>query len=284
MIRCRLLVVVGMASAALIGGPDGSIGAQEATPTVACDVEPRSSDEMQSLGGTPSALTPSPTALTELPVGAPVDAATVAALEETLRLARACAEAGDLLRLLALYTDAYIAVEVAPAEAVPIVPGQSPEGRPTFPAGSPTPAAAPTVARTGSLPDGRIAARVVTGDRAEIVFFQYDEERQVWQIDAIQAITTGPATPTWSADRPAAVDAALADAASQLGVEAAELDVVTVEAREWPDASLGCPQPGEFYAQVVTPGYLIVVEASGESLEYHGDENGNVVLCEGESD
>jgi hypothetical protein len=90
-----------------------------------------------------------------------------------------------------------------------------------------------------------------------------------------------PATP--SPDQPAAVDAALADAANQLGIEAEEVNVVTVEPMEWPDTSLGCPKPGEFYAQVVTPGYVIVVEGNGQELEYHGDENGNVVLCEEES-
>jgi hypothetical protein len=33
------------------------------------------------------------------------------------------------------------------------------------------------------------------------------------------------------------------------------------------------------YAQVVTPGYLVLVDVSGEQIEYHTDERGTVVRC-----
>jgi hypothetical protein len=49
---------------------------------------------------------------------------------------------------------------------------------------------------------------------------------------------------------------------------------------EWSDASLGCPQEGMMYAQVITPGYLIVLEAQGQTFEYHTDQGTNVVLCQ----
>ena len=52
-----------------------------------------------------------------------------------------------------------------------------------------------------------------------------------------------------------------------------------MEPRNWPDSSLGCPQPDKLYAQVVTPGYLVVVDVSGERIEYHTDERGTVVRC-----
>jgi hypothetical protein len=55
--------------------------------------------------------------------------------------------------------------------------------------------------------------------------------------------------------------------------------VLMVEPRDWPDSSLGCPQPDMLYAQVLTPGYLIMVEVSGEEIEYHADERGNVIRC-----
>jgi hypothetical protein len=67
--------------------------------------------------------------------------------------------------------------------------------------------------------------------------------------------------------------------AEDLGVPADSLQVNTVESRTWPDSSLGCPQPDMLYAQVVTPGYLILVEVSGERFEYHADERGNLVRC-----
>ncbi|HEY3063625.1 MAG TPA: hypothetical protein VGL99_32030 [Chloroflexota bacterium] len=77
-----------------------------------------------------------------------------------------------------------------------------------------------------------------------------------------------------------AVEAALAAAATRLGVARADLRVDRAEAREWPDASLGCPQPGVLYAQVLTPGYLVVISAAGKQLEYHTDQRSKVVLCQ----
>jgi hypothetical protein len=34
-----------------------------------------------------------------------------------------------------------------------------------------------------------------------------------------------------------------------------------------------------FYAQVITPGYLIVLQAAGRTLEYHTDSGRRVELC-----
>jgi hypothetical protein len=75
------------------------------------------------------------------------------------------------------------------------------------------------------------------------------------------------------------VDAALRDAATQVGAASTSLTVERVEAREWSDSSLGCPRQGQMYAQVLTPGFLIVIGGGGRRLEYHSDERGRVVLC-----
>jgi hypothetical protein len=75
------------------------------------------------------------------------------------------------------------------------------------------------------------------------------------------------------------VERAVADAAGAAGVTVGEVTIVAVTAREWPDRSLGCPKPGLGYAQVVTPGYLIVVEVRGQRLEYHTDQS-QVVRCD----
>jgi hypothetical protein len=76
----------------------------------------------------------------------------------------------------------------------------------------------------------------------------------------------------------ALVALAVADAAQRTGIAAAEVVVQRVESREWPDRSLGCPRPGVGYAQVITPGYMIVVQARGQELEYHTDQ-GQVIAC-----
>lgn len=76
-----------------------------------------------------------------------------------------------------------------------------------------------------------------------------------------------------------ALAAVLADLTTQTGVAADEITLVSIEAVEWSDTSLGCPREGFMYAQVITPGYLMVLEAGGEQYEYHTDQKNNVVLC-----
>ncbi|HEV2126002.1 MAG TPA: hypothetical protein VGW38_24870 [Chloroflexota bacterium] len=78
------------------------------------------------------------------------------------------------------------------------------------------------------------------------------------------------------------VDGALQNASNRLGVPRERLQILRVEEREWPDTSLGCPEPGRMYAQVITPGYFVVINDEtlpGRTLEYHTDRQGRVVHC-----
>ena len=74
-------------------------------------------------------------------------------------------------------------------------------------------------------------------------------------------------------------NAAIDDLSKRTGIPKSDIKVVSVEAVEWPDASVGCPQPDKMYAQVVTPGYLIILEAGGQTYEYHSAGAG-VGLCQ----
>ena len=72
----------------------------------------------------------------------------------------------------------------------------------------------------------------------------------------------------------------LRELAGRLGVAASRLKVVSVEPVAWPDASLGCPQEGYAYAQVVTPGYRVVMEHNGQQYTYHTNATAtHVVTC-----
>jgi hypothetical protein len=81
------------------------------------------------------------------------------------------------------------------------------------------------------------------------------------------------------AQQPDNRDLALADLAAKLNVSSDAITVQVVEPIEWPDASLGCPKPGMMYAQVITPGYRIVLEVDGQSYEYHTG-GGGIVRCQ----
>ena len=60
-------------------------------------------------------------------------------------------------------------------------------------------------------------------------------------------------------------------------------DAIVLEAWEsvmWRDSSLGCPEPGKVYLQVLTPGYRFVFQAGGATYEVHTDERGrSAVMC-----
>ena len=77
-----------------------------------------------------------------------------------------------------------------------------------------------------------------------------------------------------------ALAAAIADLAQHLNLPEEAVQLVSIEAVKWSDTSLGCPKEGYMYAQVITPGYLILLEAGGQQYEYHTDLKTNVVRCE----
>ena len=75
------------------------------------------------------------------------------------------------------------------------------------------------------------------------------------------------------------VSEAIVDLAGRLGVAPQQLEVVSVEAVVWPDGSLGCPQPGMLYPQVVQDGMRIRLAVAGVIYEYHSGERRAPFLC-----
>ncbi len=64
---------------------------------------------------------------------------------------------------------------------------------------------------------------------------------------------------------------ACAELAARLGVAAETIEVVSIEDVQWRDSSLGRPQAGMMYAQVITPGYRIVLRVNHRQYVYHAD-------------
>lgn len=74
------------------------------------------------------------------------------------------------------------------------------------------------------------------------------------------------------------VSVASRELAERRGLALRRISLVSVEAIIWPDASLGCPQPGATYAQGAIDGYRIVLEAGSEQTIYHTDFD-RVFVC-----
>ena len=70
------------------------------------------------------------------------------------------------------------------------------------------------------------------------------------------------------------------DLALKLGIPADQITISSAQAVTWSDSSLGCPQPGMNYTQVLTPGYLILLEAGGKIYEYHASKGTSIIYCE----
>ncbi|NOQ40195.1 MAG: hypothetical protein GQ562_07725, partial [Anaerolineales bacterium] len=59
------------------------------------------------------------------------------------------------------------------------------------------------------------------------------------------------------------------DLALKTGADIEEMDTESVEEFNFSDASLGVPEPGVEYIQVITPGYIIILNAEGKTYRYH---------------
>jgi len=79
------------------------------------------------------------------------------------------------------------------------------------------------------------------------------------------------------------IDKAVADLAQRLSIPLDQITLVEATPVVWPDSSLGCPQPGMVYTQVLAPGYLILLEANDTMYEYHANRDTYVISCENPS-
>ena len=70
------------------------------------------------------------------------------------------------------------------------------------------------------------------------------------------------------------------DLAAKTGAERSAIEVVRAEAVTWNDASLGCPEPGKVYIQMLSEGYRIILRHAGEDYDYRATRGGSFVLCE----
>ena len=77
-----------------------------------------------------------------------------------------------------------------------------------------------------------------------------------------------------------ATAAAIADLARRLAVPEDQITVKTVEFVEWPDSCLGVTKRDVACAEVITPGYRIILEANGQTYEDHTDGGSQAVLVE----
>ena len=87
-------------------------------------------------------------------------------------------------------------------------------------------------------------------------------------------------TSTPHPDLPDAAVAARQALASEMGIAADEIEVVSFSQEDWPDACLGLAETDEMCAQVITPGWRIELSAEGDEYVYRTDESGESIRLE----
>jgi hypothetical protein len=76
------------------------------------------------------------------------------------------------------------------------------------------------------------------------------------------------------------VDQAKADLTKRLGVDPAQVTVISSAEVTWRDGSLGCPEPGMYYTQALVPGTQTILEVDGKQYHYHSGGQRAPFLCE----
>jgi len=90
---------------------------------------------------------------------------------------------------------------------------------------------------------------------------------------------TGAANPGSIALPASVVDPVVADIARIAAVPAGQVTIVSAERVTFPDGSLGCPEPGMAYTQMVVEGFKIVATAAGATYDYRGTGAGEFRRC-----
>lgn len=202
-----LILAIAAAPVAITAPGTARAAGAEAPPPEACRVDRRSAAELAVLAATPSPDRPpaSPPARSFAPPpGDPIEAEAVMAITATQRQALACANAGDLARVLSLYSDPFVRRILAEAAAH----GTSPQelldrSTPAQPL-QPNDRAELLAVRQGRLlADGRVGALVDTVPASaaavvEVNFVWFTEGRDGWLIDdlVLVEIVDLAATPT----------------------------------------------------------------------------------------
>lgn len=97
-------------------------------------------------------------------------------------------------------------------------------------------------------------------------------------IASMQAI--GDAAPEQSsAAKEAAARLAVDTLSKKLSVEPDSVEVVHMAAMEWPDSSLGCPRAGMEYLQVITHGWLALLQTGKKAYRVHIG-NRRAIVCD----
>jgi hypothetical protein len=96
-------------------------------------------------------------------------------------------------------------------------------------------------------------------------------------------ITGEPATGFMTEDE--AIELATKELTEELGIDPGQIEVRAFFRMNWSNTSLGCPKKGMVYAQVIVPGYRVILRVNDQEYTVHVGDSRAVIctLSEGSS-
>jgi hypothetical protein len=114
---------------------------------------------------------------------------------------------------------------------------------------------------------GKMYAQVVTP--GYVIRLSLDGETHTYHATGDRVVVASPEEGQRFGQAQSLVDKAVTDLVERTGVAEEEIKVESLEEAEFSDTSLGVPEPGKMYAQVITPGYIICLSVEEETYTYH---------------
>lgn len=105
----------------------------------------------------------------------------------------------------------------------------------------------------------------------------FEEDTMFPMLILAAALATGPG-PDTPMTQDEAVQLAKQTVQDKLKGKRDPLSVSSVQAMDWSDSSLGCPKPGMMYAQMIVPGFKVVIQSGDAFYPVHVG-GGHAVLC-----
>jgi hypothetical protein len=111
-----------------------------------------------------------------------------------------------------------------------------------------------------------------------VVLFGCSEPPVDVGVNAVSPVTEPSGTDRIVPEQADLAKLAIRTLAQDLGVAEDRIVVDTIRAVDWRDSSIGCPQPGQAYLQVITPGHRITLRVDGQFHFVH-EANGRAFVC-----
>ncbi len=109
--------------------------------------------------------------------------------------------------------------------------------------------------------------------------YEYHTDKEQTMVHCDSKSSTGSSGSS-SSELNALIEKARQDLSTRMAIALTEIKLVEATEVVWPDAGLGCGKADMMYAQMLTPGYRIVLSNGGAQYEYHTNKKQNIIFCE----